>query len=241
MGSHGYIYRRHLLRSSYLTLLSNLSIPIPKSSNRKPLEPRPRLYSPMAPTVLLTGANGFLGAHILSQLLSSHFTVRAIVRSQTKADQVRTDHPPAGPQLAFGIVPDITAPGAFDEVFQSGPPIDVVIHTASPFNYKAVRDNLQDVMIPAKQGTEEILRAIKAHAPSVRRVVLTSSIAAVLDFDAGDNGKRYTAEDWNPATWEQGVEGSTGVGYRVSKKYAEKAGTLFPITFSDLQSDLGGG
>ena len=188
----------------------------------------------MANNVLLTGANGFLGAHILSQLLSSDFTVRAIVRSQTKADQVRSDNPTAGPQLDFGIVPDITASGAFNEVFKSDPPIDLVIHTASPFNYKAVTNNLKDVMIPAKQGTEEILRAIKAHAPSVKRVVITSSIAAVLDFDAGNNGRRYTADDWNPATWEQGVEGNTGVGYRASKKYAEQAGKYSQIASSDL-------
>ena len=223
----------------YLNLFSGIFFAIPESYNRKKLEPGPNLQLLMAKTVLLTGANGFLGAHILSQLLSSNFTVCAIVRSQTKADQVRSDNPTAGPHLLFGIVPDITTPGAFNEVFKSGPPIDIVMHTASPFNYKAVTNNLKDVMIPAKQGTEEILRAIKANAPSVKRVVLTSSIAAVLDFDAGNNGRRYTADDWNPATWEQGVEGNTGVGYRASKKYAEKAGMCFEIAASDLARLLG--
>ena len=179
----------------------------------------------MAKRVLLTGANGFLGTHILSQLLASDCSVRAIVRSQKKADQVRSDHSTASQQdLDFGIVPDITAPGAFDTVVKSEPPIDLVIHTASPFLYKAVSDNLKDFLIPAKQGAEEILKAIKAHAPSVKRVVITSSCAAVLDFLAGNDGKLYTANDWNPSTWEEAVKGDKGVGYRASKKYAEKAG-----------------
>lgn len=178
----------------------------------------------MAKRVLLTGCNGFLGAHILSQLLAKGISVRGIVRSQAKADQVRKDNPSAGETLDFGIVPDLTAPGAFDEVIKVDPPFDAVIHTASPFLYKAVEDNEKDFLAPAINGTEEILKAIKAFAPSVKRVVFTSSVAAVLDFKAGDNGKRYTADDWNPTTWEQAVHGEKGDGYRGSKKYAEKAG-----------------
>ena len=83
---------------------------------------------------------------------------------------------------------------------------------------------MKDFLIPAKRGTEEILRAIKAHAPDVKRVVVTSSCAAVLDFAAGNNGRVYTADDWNPSTWEEAVAGDKGVGYRASKKYAERAG-----------------
>ena len=187
----------------------------------------------MAERVLLTGANGFLGTHILSQLLASKYSVRAIVRSQKKADQVRSDHPTANQKdLDFGIVPDITAPGAFDNVVKSEPPIDVVIHTASPFLYKAVSDNLKDFLVPAKQGTEGILKAIQAHAPSVKRVVVTSSCAAVLDFAAGHDGRRYTANDWNPSTWEEAVKGDKGVGYRASKKYAERAGQFKILSFN---------
>ena len=81
--------------------------------------------------------------------------------------------------------------------------------------------------MPARKGTEEILKAVKANAPEVKRVVLTSSMAAVVDFAAGDNGKRYTADDWHPSTWEQAVVGDKSVGYWASKKYAERAGKYF--------------
>ena len=191
----------------------------------------------MAKRVLLTGANGFLGSHILSLLLKSSYSVRAIVRSQSKADQVLKDFPEAGSSLDFGIVPDITASHAFDSVIQSQPPFDAVIHTASPYLYSVVTDNLKDLIEPAIKGTEEILKSIKSHAPGVKRVVLTSSCAAVLDFSAGDNGKVYTEADWNPTTWEQAVEGDMATCYRGSKKFAEKAGkthphSLFPWPFS---------
>ena len=168
----------------------------------------------MSHRVLQTGANGFLASHILSQLLSHHHSVRAIVRSQAKVDQVRTDFPNYNQtSFDFGIVPDITAPGAFDEVLKFDPPFDIVIHTASPFLYCAVSDNLKDFLEPAVKGTEEVLKSIKAHAPGVKRVVLTSSCAAVLDFAAGDNRKVYTNADWNPTSWEDAVGGDKGTGY----------------------------
>ena len=92
-------------------------------------------------------------------------------------------------------MPDITAPGAFDEILKFDPLFDIVIHTASLFLCSAVSDNLKDFLEPAVKGTEEILKSIKAHAPGVKRVVLTSSYAAVLDFASGDNRKLYTNAD----------------------------------------------
>lgn len=87
----------------------------------------------MPQRILLTGANGFIGAHILDVLLSKGHSVRAILRSQSKVDQVLADFPNYGSTLDFGIVPDITAPGAFDKAVVSDPPFNSVIHTASPF------------------------------------------------------------------------------------------------------------
>lgn len=87
----------------------------------------------MVQRVLLTGANGFIGSHVLDELLKKGYSVRSIVRSQSKAQQVLSDFPNFGTKLDFGIVSDITAPGAFDEVVKSDPPFDTVIHTASPF------------------------------------------------------------------------------------------------------------
>jgi nucleoside-diphosphate-sugar epimerase len=182
----------------------------------------------MARRVLLTGANGFVGSHILDQLLSLGHSVRSIVRSEAKAQQVLADFPNHGSKLDFAIVPDITAPGAFDDVVKSTPPFDTVIHTASPFLYRVISDN-REFLDPAIKGTLEVLKSIKANAPSVKRVVITSSCAAVINFAAPVNTtpqKVYTEEDWNPTTWEGALTGTTNNAYQASKKFAELSGTL---------------
>ncbi|KAK0105511.1 methylglyoxal reductase (NADPH-dependent) gre2 [Cadophora gregata] len=176
----------------------------------------------MAKRVLLTGANGFVGSHVLEQFLLAGHSVRGIVRSQSKAQQVLADFPNHGSNLDFGIVPDITSPGAFDEVVKSNPPFDLVIHTASPFLYRVISSN-REFLDPAIKGTLEVLKSVKQYAPSVKRVVITSSCAAVVDFSAPPSVPRkvYTKDDWNPTTWEAALSGSPNTGYQASKKFAE--------------------
>lgn len=85
----------------------------------------------------------------------------------------------------------------------------------------------QEFIDPAVKGTLEILRSIKAHAPSVKRVVVTSSMAAVVDFAANPTAapqKVYTEADWNPVTMEGALAGTLNTGYQASKKFAEKSG-----------------
>lgn len=176
--------------------------------------------------ILLTGANGFVGSHILKQLLPrSNVSVRAVVRSQSKIDDVKHDFG-TFKNLDFAIVPDITSPNAFNEALQNtDTPFDAVIHTASPFLYKIVSSN-REFLDPAIHGTEGILKSIKAVAPSVKRVVVTSSFAAVGDFSIlGDaHGKIFTDKDWNPVTYDQALTTeSKNTAYQASKKYAEKA------------------
>ncbi|KAI9672906.1 MAG: methylglyoxal reductase (NADPH-dependent) gre2 [Trizodia sp. TS-e1964] len=175
----------------------------------------------MSPRVLLTGANGFVGSHILDQLLLNGYSVRSVVRSQAKADQVRSDFPSAKDKLDFAVVPDITMPGAFDVAVQSAPPFEAVIHTASPFLMSMVSNNLE-FLNPAIHGTTEILKSVKGFAPSVKRVIITSSFAAVHGGPP-QNGVSYTEADWNPVTWEQALVGPKGSAYVASKKLAEKA------------------
>jgi nucleoside-diphosphate-sugar epimerase len=183
----------------------------------------------MAQRVLLTGANGFLGSHILSELLSNGFFVRSIVRSQAKADQILLNFPSYGAQMDFGIVEDMTVPGAFDKVVQSIPPFDTVIHQASPFFFASISSN-QEFLDPAIKGTTEILKTVKAYAPEVKRVIYTSSCAAVIDFSTpvGQSpAKLYTEDDWNPINYQEALEGSKAEAYRASKKFAELAAWNF--------------
>ncbi|OJJ58614.1 hypothetical protein ASPSYDRAFT_44997 [Aspergillus sydowii CBS 593.65] len=175
------------------------------------------------PKVLLTGGSGFIAAHILDQLLERGFDVVTTVRSEEKGDKILAAHPNTPKEkLSYVIVKDIAQDGAFDEAVKSNPPFDYVLHTASPFHFN-VQDPVKDFLDPAIKGTTGILKAIKANAPTVKRVVVTSSFASIV------NGKKhekvYSEKNWNPVTWEEGLDSSNT--YRASKTFAEKAAWEF--------------
>ena len=66
-------------------------------------------------TVLITGASGFLAAHILNEFLDHGYDVRGTVRSEETAAKVRKTHARYGDKLSFVVVEDVAEPGAFDE------------------------------------------------------------------------------------------------------------------------------
>ncbi|KAI2616309.1 putative NAD dependent epimerase/dehydratase [Hypoxylon sp. NC1633] len=171
--------------------------------------------------VLLTGGSGFIAAHVLELLLKRGYEVTTTVRSEAKASQIRAKYP--GAKLTVSIVPNIAEPGAFDEVISNTPGLEYVQHTASPFHFKWT-DAKTELLDPAINGTTSVLRAIAAHAPSVRRVIVTSSFASILaEADMANAAKTFSEADWNPSTYEDGLTGSPATAYRVSKKCAEKA------------------
>jgi nucleoside-diphosphate-sugar epimerase len=57
--------------------------------------------------------------------------------------------------------------------------LDGVIHTASPFHTNFT-DPQTEILTPAIDGTVNILKAIAKFAPNVKRVVITSSFAAMI-------------------------------------------------------------
>jgi len=177
--------------------------------------------------VLLTGASGFIATHILDILLAHGHSVRITVRSQDKADKLIAAHPEHKSNIDVAIVKDIAAPGAFDEAVKSDEkPFEAIIHTASPFHFN-VTDTKKDLLDPAIQGTVGVLQAAKKNAPSVKRVVITSSFASIVDGTKGTwPEKTYTEADWNPMTLED-AETNPTFGYRASKTFAEKAAWEF--------------
>jgi nucleoside-diphosphate-sugar epimerase len=58
------------------------------------------------------------------------------------------------------------------------------------------------MLTPALQGTRAALKAAQKEE-SVKRVVVTSSFAAVLDFSKMGPDTTYTEKDWNPATYDE--------------------------------------
>lgn len=80
------------------------------------LNPQPP--TKMSPTILVTGASGFIAAHVVNELLKRRYNVRGTVRSENAAATTLKIHETYRAQLSFAIVPDIAAPGAFNEAVQ---------------------------------------------------------------------------------------------------------------------------
>ena len=73
-----------------------------------------------------------------------------------------------------------------------------------------------------------MLQAAYDNAPQVKRIVCTSSFAAVLDALAGYRpGHTYNEKDWNPMTYEQAIFAGPGAGYCASKACAERVAWEF--------------
>lgn len=149
------------------------------------------------------------------------------MRSQSKADKIKEAHPKYGKdKLDFAIVEDIAQEGAFDQAIKSDPPFEAVVHTASPFHFN-VTDVQKQLLDPAYIGTTGILKSIQKSAPSVKRVVITSSFAAVVNPHKGNWPEHtYSEADWNPLTQKEALENPVN-GYRASKTFAEKAAWEF--------------
>ncbi|KAK3347638.1 hypothetical protein B0H65DRAFT_152164 [Neurospora tetraspora] len=140
----------------------------------------------MAPgdTVLLTGTTGHLGWAILRFLLGEGYYVRCAVRKAADEHTIRARPAlrrlnPAS-KLDFIVVPDITTPGAFVAAAED---VAYIIHTATPLPKSARSINTDDAretfIKPAEAGTLNILDAAE-QSGTVRRVVFTSSIAAIV-------------------------------------------------------------
>jgi nucleoside-diphosphate-sugar epimerase len=142
-------------------------------------------------TVLVTGANGFVAAHIVRILLEQGYNVRGTVRGLN--NMARFEHitslPGADERLRL-FEATFDKEGAFDEACAGA---DYVLHTASPYSV-TVNDPEKDLVQPAVAGTESVFASI-AKAGTVKRVVLTSSGAAITD--EGRDDYEFDEKDWN--------------------------------------------
>ncbi|GAB2277035.1 hypothetical protein Dimus_011743 [Dionaea muscipula] len=125
--------------------------------------------------VCVTGASGYIASWLVKLLLQRGYTVKASVRDPN--DRKKTEHLLAldgAKERLHLFKANLLEEGAFDSGVEG---CEGVFHTASPFFYD-VKDPQAEMLDPAIKGTLNVLSSC-AKFPSIKRVVLTSSVAAV--------------------------------------------------------------
>ncbi len=167
-------------------------------------------------TVLVTGGSGFIAGHCILQLLAAGHAVRTTVRSLEREGEVRAllgrCGAVPGERLAF-FAADLAQNSGWAEAVRG---CDHVLHVASPFPMTAPRDE-NELIVPAREGALRVLRA--ARDAGVRRVVLTSSFAAV-GYGHAPRQAPFDEHDWTDA-------GAGVPVYVKSKTLAERAAWNF--------------
>ncbi|KAB1204912.1 Cinnamoyl-CoA reductase 1 [Morella rubra] len=136
-------------------------------------------------TVCVTGASGYIASWLVKHLLQRGYTVKASVRDPNNPK--KTEHLLAldgAKERLHLFKADLLEEGSFDSLVNG---CEGVFHTASPVAFN-VTDPQAGVVDPAVKGTLNILRSC-VKASSVKRVVITSSMAAVFF-----SGKPLTAD-----------------------------------------------
>ncbi len=170
---------------------------------------------PKAP-VMVTGATGYVAGRLVEELLQEGHTVHAAVRDpeNQKKLQYLNKLAEASPGSIRFFKSDLLEPGSYAEAMAG---CELVYHTASPFTID-VHDPVKELIEPAKLGTRNVLEQAN-QTPSVKRVVVTSSCAAIYgdnaDLEKTPDGV-FTEEIWNTSS---SVEHQA---YSYSKTLAER-------------------
>jgi len=131
--------------------------------------------------VLVTGASGFIGSHVVVELLKRGFSVKAMLRNKGFEGMF-----PESENLEI-VIADLFDKESLRKAVQG---CDDVIHCAANL-YIGAKDVKRDVVDPSVKGVENLCSVMD----NVRRIVHTSSVAAIRSTKF-ENGTIFTNTDW---------------------------------------------
>jgi nucleoside-diphosphate-sugar epimerase len=127
--------------------------------------------------VLITGASGFVGGHVVRALRSNGLSVRCLVRATSRLEYIKSFEP----ELAWG---DVSDPGTLGPALQN---VDAVVHCAG-----LTRASSRDEYFRVNEGgSDNLLSACLPHKNHLERFVHISSLAA---FGPAVGGRPLTEE-----------------------------------------------
>lgn len=156
----------------------------------------------MAARVLVTGASGYIAGHVVAELRQHGYEVRGTARRPVDGLDV--------------VTADLTSDDGWAEAVAG---CDYVVHTASPFTVTAPKSD-DELVRPAVDGTLRVLRAAKE--AGVRRVVLTSSTAAVSNGHPTEELR--TEADWSVPERSSAYAKSKTLAERAAWDFARESG-----------------
>lgn len=134
--------------------------------------------------VFITGSTGFIGSHVVLQTLDAGYKVRLSVRKESQIEGLKKLFPKHINNVDFVVIPDLSISSAFDSALKG---VEYVFHIASPMPGKGT-DFKAEYLNPAVQGTTALLDAAKK-VNTIKRVVIVSSVLALVQLDALVTGK----------------------------------------------------
>ena len=166
--------------------------------------------------VVITGITGFIGSHICDYFLKDgSFDVRGTVRdkmNETKLTPLKKAFGENFNKLEL-VEADLLKPETIDEAIKG---CEYVVHTASPFPADPPKDE-NIILRPAVEGTLAAMKA--AHKYKVKRIVITSSVAAVMGQIEANFKEIYTESDWTDVNAVGPMEKSKTLGEKAAWDY----------------------
>jgi len=172
----------------------------------------------MTEKILVTGASGFIAGHCILDLLKHGYDVKGTLRHLEHAKHMRDvlgQYTNKAATIEFAQA-NLTEGTGWDAAVRA---CDGIFHVASPVPVEQPRA-VDEVVKPSKEGTINVLSA--ARDAGIKRVVITSSVAAVSAGDARSDHV-YTDKDWT------NLESPNVLPYEISKTVAEKAAWEFVV------------
>lgn len=178
---------------------------------------------PTKPLVLITGATGHIGFATLRHLLQSGYAARITSRKLASTEKIQAAESiqPYLGDISFIEIADVLAPNAYDDAVKD---VEFILHLASPIPDPTLSgDPKRHYIDPAVLGTIRMLESA-AKSPSVKRVVVTSSVVVLAPREPGAT---IGPADFAPVPEADAVEDNVWIAYRAAKAIAHRRSMLW--------------